>query len=55
MREAVKAKDKELKRVANFTFKEWCTLQGVENTFQSILSEGNDGNRYHCSNEYQGA
>lgn len=54
MREAVKAKDKELKRVANFTFKEWCTLQGVENTFQSILSEGNDGNRYHCSNEYQG-
>ena len=30
MREAVKAKDKELKRVANFTFEEWCTLQGVE-------------------------
>ena len=55
MREAVKAKDKEMKRVANFTFEEWCTLQGVENTFQSILSEGNDGNRYHCSNEYQGA
>ena len=30
MREAVKAKDKELKQVANFTFEEWCTLQGVE-------------------------
>ena len=30
MREAVKAKDKELKRVANFTFEEWCTLQGFE-------------------------
>ena len=30
MREAVKAKDRELKQVANFTFEEWCTLQGVE-------------------------
>ena len=30
MREAVKAKDKELKQVVNFTFEEWCTLQGVE-------------------------
>lgn len=30
MREAVKAKDKELKQIANFTFEEWCTLQGVE-------------------------
>ena len=30
MREAVKAKDKKLKQVANFTFEEWCTLQGVE-------------------------
>lgn len=29
IREAVKAKDKELKQVANFTFEEWCTLQGV--------------------------
>ena len=30
MREAVKAKDKELKRAANLTFEEWCTLQGVK-------------------------
>ena len=30
MREAVKAKDKELKQTANLTFEEWCTLQGVE-------------------------
>ena len=30
MREAVKTKDKELKQVANFTFEEWCTFQGVE-------------------------
>ena len=30
MREAVKAKDKKLKQVANFTFEEWCTFQGVE-------------------------
>ena len=30
LREAVKAKDKELKQAANFTFEEWCTLQGIE-------------------------
>lgn len=30
MREAVKAKDKELKWAANLTFEEWCTLQGVK-------------------------
>lgn len=30
MREAIKAKDKELKRVANQTFEEWCTDKGIE-------------------------
>ena len=30
MREAVKAKDKELKLVTNLTFEEWCALQGIK-------------------------
>ena len=36
MREAVRAKDKELKRVAALTFEEWCTLQGVEIPFTPL-------------------
>ena len=58
MREAVKAKDKELKRAANLTFEEWCTSQKVaipsnpsypkETTEADIIAQMNikERNRY---------